>query len=297
VPTLPCDRTATELVDTAIGRLFAAAIHELANLQEPALMWIHSRGMAGPWDAPLEFRRQFAAEDDPDAPEFVDPPQRHLPDDFDPDELLGIVHAYAGQVALVDTCLGLLLEALDQSGLAERALLAVTSPRGYPLGEHRQIGGCALYGELLHVPLVLRHPAGRGALVRLQQLVQPPDLHATLAQWLGVPEARPGAFSRNLLAEEDASQVGREMAYSCAPEQRAIRTRAWHLREAIVDDETHRRLFAKPDDRWEVNEVASRCGEIVEQLVAAADDFRQSAAAGTLASSPPLAAALTDNRR
>ena len=32
---------------------------------------------------------------------------------------------------------------------------AVTSPRGFPLGEHRRIGECdqALYGELLHVPV------------------------------------------------------------------------------------------------------------------------------------------------
>ena len=34
------------------------------------------------------------------------------------------------------------------------------------------------------------------------------------------------------------------------------------------------RLYAKPDDRWEVNDVANRCPGVVEELQAAADDFR-----------------------
>jgi arylsulfatase A-like enzyme len=297
VPTLPCERAANELADTAIARLFAAAIDELANLREPALMWVHSRGMAGPWDAPLELRRQFAAEDDPVAPEFVEPPQRQLPDDFDPDELLGIVHAYAGQVALVDACLGLLLDTLDQSPLADQMLLAVASPRGYPLGEHRRVGGDALYGELLHVPLLVRQPKNRDALVRLKRLVQPPDLHATLAEWLGLPGSAAGMFAQSLLAEASAERPARELAYAGDPQQQAIRTRAWLLREVTVDDEVIRQLFAKPDDRWEANEVASRCGDIADQLAAAAHEFRAAAAAGTLATLPPLAPVLTDNRR
>ena len=33
-------------------------------------------------------------------------------------------------------------------------------------------------------------------------------------------------------------------------------------------------LYGKPDDRWEVNDVADRCPEIVEQLQSAANDFR-----------------------
>ena len=85
-----------------------------------------------------------------------------LDEEFDPDELLGFVHAYAGQVALVDMCLGMLLAALDEHPLAGETLLVVTSPRGYPLGEHRRVGPCdeALYGELLHVPLLVRFPGG-----------------------------------------------------------------------------------------------------------------------------------------
>ena len=46
--------------------------------------------------------------------------------------------------------------------------------------------------------------------------------------------------------------------------QRTIRTPAWYLRSAGEPE-----LFAKPDDRWEVNNVTCRCPEVVEGLQAA----------------------------
>ena len=36
---------------------------------------------------------------------------------------------------------------------------------------------------------------------------------------------------------------------------------------------SHAELFVKPDDWFEVNEVSDRCGEVVEQLRAAFDEF------------------------
>jgi len=258
---------------------------------------VHSRGMAGPWDAPTAMRQQFADEDDPEPPDFVEPPDRVLPADFDPDELLGIVHAYAGQVALIDLCLGMLLDAIEESPQLRDALLVVTSPRGYPLGEHRRIGGDDLYGELLHLPLFVRVPGCQES-IRCQQLTQPSDLYATLAQWLELPADNEPASARSLLPVLlGETRPTQSLALAKSSNQRAIRSPAWFLRESIVEGQTRRELFAKPDDRWEVNEVASRCGDVAEQLAAAADQFEQAAATGTLASLAPLAEILTDSRR
>lgn len=297
VPPEPVATAAEELEQTGLGRLFLIAIERLQAAREPVLVWIHSRGMAGPWDAPSALRQQFAGEEDPLPPDFVEPPREHLSSDADPDYLLGLTHAYAGQVALVDACLGLLLDALDESPLAGQTLLAVTSPRGYPLGEHQAVGGDSLYGELLHVPLLVRPPSDYGSPVRLQHLVQPPDLFATLAEWLGLPGLAASMFAQSLLsAIRGEPLIARELAYASGV-GRLLRTPAWLLREVWVDEELHRKLFAKPDDRWEVNEVASHCGEIAEQLAAAGDRFRDAAAGGNLASVAPLAAELLDFRR
>ena len=53
-------------------------------------------------------------------------------------------------------------------------------------------------------------------------------------------------------------------------------------------------LFAKPDDRWEANEVASRCGDVVELLAAELDRFASAAGADAPSETPPLAKLLCD---
>ena len=74
-----------------------------------------------------------------------------------------------------------------------------------------------------------------------------------------------------------------------ARRERAIRTPAWYLRKAEPPE-----LYVKPDDFWEVNDVAVRCQEIVECLLDAADRFEQSIYSGSVAELPPLGDVLID---
>ena len=293
VPVDDVARAAAEIEDTQLARLFQAAIGALGELKPPFLLWIHSRGMAGEWDAPAEHRNQFAGEDDPLPGDFTAPPEMRLANDADPDELLKIAHAYAAQVTVVDLCLGALLDAIDEQPFSARTLLAVTSPRGYPLGEHGRVGACdhALYAELLQVPLLVRMPGGFGALQRTQAIVQPADLFDLVVEAIGLNAKSTGLLTAVL---HDQAHAGGNIAVALAPQQRAIRTPAWFLREEQVEGETRRELFAKPDDRWEVNEVASRGGEAVDLLVESIDRFLAAAESGTLHELPPLPEPLCD---
>ena len=291
-------RRAEELDQSSLGQVFLTAIDAIRAAQGQGLFWVHSRGMSGPWDAPLALRNQFAAEDDPLPPDFLDPPEKQLPEDPDPDELLGVAHAYAGQVTLLDACLGALLDELDELPGREERLIVFSSPRGYPLGEHRRIGPCdnALYGELLQTPLFISRGDGIGARQRTQTLVQPCDLYATFADWL--TGSSPRGFARSLLPiTESQTAPQREMICSIGPSQRAVRTAAWFLRESTVADEPQWELFAKPDDRWEVNEIASRCGDVPELLAAKCDELQAALAAGEPASLAPLPEILTSQWR
>jgi arylsulfatase A-like enzyme len=288
-------KPAKDVEQTQMARSFAAAIEWIRQRTEPFCLWFHARGMDGPWDAPLEFRNHFADEDDPEPPTFVAPPALRLEDSHDPDALLGIVHAYAGQVVLLDMCVAALLDALHESPLAEQTMLVLTSPRGFPLGEHRRVGAAdeALYGELLHVPLLVRLPDQATAMQRSHALVQPPDLYPTLRDWFelsdvgGAPE---GAVSLLPLARGD-ELPRRDCVCSIAGQQRSIRTPAWFLRQ---EEEGGRELFLKPDDRWEVNEISNRREDVVEPLVQALDQFQEAAQSGKLAELPPLAEVLRE---
>lgn len=286
VPANAADRLAEEPADTGIARLFEAAAETLAGLAPPYLLWVHSRGMDGPWDAPRQFREQFRDEEDPEAGDFTPPPQMRIDPTFDPDELLKLTHAYAGQVSLLDSQLAAFLDMISTRN-EQQTLVAFTSPRGYPLGEHGRIGPCddALYGELLQVPLLVQFPEQLAALARTHELLQPADLGAVLAEHFGLSQEAPsvlGQIARN------ENHPPRDVAVALGHEQRAIRTPAWFLRESLVDGQPRHELFAKPDDRFEVNEVSSRCGQEVELLVDLLDRYQQAVRTGSLAGLAPL---------
>ena len=117
----------------------------------------------------------------------------------------------------------------------------------------------------MQVPWLLQLPDAVGAAVRSQALVEPADLWATLLDWWGVadvPRSPTAASVLPLVRQRTApmrSAIG--SAWPAAAAERAIRTPAWYLRGGLDPE-----LYAKPDDRWEVNNVASRCQEVVESL-------------------------------
>ncbi len=280
--------------ETELAKSFAAALEWLDRQHDPFCLWFHTRGMNGPWDAPNEFRQRFRDEEDPSAPDWVSPPQRQLGPEPDPDELLGYSHAYAGQVTLLDMCLELLWEQLEQQGLLENTLVILTSPRGYPLGEHGGVGDAAvgLHEELLHVPLIVATPAAAMDLARCQSLAQPLDLLATLTAWFGLPPPRSDSLARDLSTPPTADPMhGRESIVASRGTERALRTAGWLL---TLTPPAPPALFAKPDDRYEINNVAGRCGRELDRLRECLDQFEQLASAGRLDQLPRLPADLAE---
>jgi arylsulfatase A-like enzyme len=290
---------ASGVEQTGLFRLITIALEAIGEGREPYCAWIHARGMSAPWDAPREFRERFADLSDPSPPDFVELPEYRLAVGSDPDRVLGAVQAYGAQVQVLDECLGLLLDAIDQRDGRENVLLALTSPRGYPLGEHGRVGPCdnALYSELLQVPLLVRLPGGEARLQRFQGLVQSCDLPPLIAESCGWSGAAPGWIRASLLDEIRGAPASAIRTIACAsgPGQRAIRTPAWLLRESADPNATRRELFAKPDDRWDSNEVSSRCGDIAELLAAELQRFEAAATGGRLADLAPPPEILSDS--
>ena len=184
MPSETREMPADEIAETQLVRLFAAATEWLSGAREPFFLWIHAQGMYGSWDAPLEFRRRFVEEDDPEPPDSAAVPNLLLPEDHDPDVRLGFRYAYGGQAELVDLCVEALLGAVEETGVADRTLLSVCGGRGFPLGEHHRVGICdaALYEGLVHVPWLVRLPGAEGGMSRSSNLVQPSDLFAALVE-------------------------------------------------------------------------------------------------------------------
>ncbi len=277
--------------DTQLARVFATAIDALQQARPPFLVWIHAQAMQGPWDAPYALRAQFAEDEDPEPPSLVAPPECHLKSDYDPDLLLGFQHAYAGQVTVLDTCLGVLLDTLWSSSLADSTALLTTASRAFPLGDHRYVGRAELplFGDLIQVPCITCWPQSAGALWRVQQIVQPPDFCPTLQRWFALPPAPEPAWGRDL-APTGLNDIGTgggsfDLACSALAQQRAVRVPAWFLHQ---DPPATPQLFVKPDDRWEFNEISDRCRAVVDELADVMGQFEQAAAANDRTQLPAL---------
>lgn len=294
---------APEIEETHLAKCFVQVIDWLQSAREPFLLWCHLAGLGTTWDAPLEFRRSYWEPGDPQPPGSAEVPDLMLSADHDPDELLGISQAYSGQVSLLDTCLGALIDDFDGSPAAMETLLVLTSSRGFPLGEHRRVGACdeALYAELVHVPLMLRSADLYGATDRSRALVEPADLWATLLEWYGVSDRPPTPSARSLLpiVRHEVEALRDRLCIAGNGTDRAIRTPAWYLRLAAGPfggtcscPADGMELFAKPDDRWEVNNVSDRCHEVVECLQDVLHQYEQTLGSGPVSDLPPLSEVL-----
>jgi len=285
-PTPTCSAQAIE--ETGLARFFASAAETLRAVadspDEPSLVWLHSRGMAAPWDAPWKMRTALAGAEDPEPPRGVEVPNVALAENADPDIRLGHTQSYTAQVTVLDACLEALLDQLDDSGLTQNSLLIVLGARGFALGEHGGIGlaGDRLYQECLHVPLLLRSSDGWQSLARSASLCCHGDLGSLLQDWLAATDSGEPLSEGMLARWQDEALAPLDHLRFSHGRERAIRTPAWFLRRA--DDESEPELYVKPDDRFEMNEVAVRCGAIVDGLVSALE-------ADPLA---PLASELTD---
>jgi arylsulfatase A-like enzyme len=112
-------------------------------------------------------------------------------------------------VSAADDCLGRLLDALDELGLASNTVVIFTSDNGYYLGEHGLGDKRSAYDESLRVPFIVRYPA-LGALARgrvRDEMVLNLDLAQSLLDLAGVPAPKEmqGQSWKPLLTGEPAA--------------------------------------------------------------------------------------------
>ena len=92
---------------------------------------------------------------------------------------------YWGNVALVDRAVGDILDAVEESGLAESTILAYSSEHGDMMGDHGILEKTVMYEEAIKVPLLVRAPwlSSKGKMVkgRVSQI----DLVPTFLDMMG----------------------------------------------------------------------------------------------------------------
>lgn len=128
-----------------------------------------------------------------------------------------LIRAYRACVSYIDAQIGLLLAALEESGLAERTVVAVVGVNGSHLGELGLWNKNSNYEAATHSPLVVRAPAERNAGRRTDALVESVDLFPSLCSLCRVPHPRglEGSSWRSLF--DDPKRLWKRAVFSQHP--------------------------------------------------------------------------------
>jgi len=96
------------------------------------------------------------------------------------------VRAYLASVAYADAMVGRLLDALDESGRAERTIVVLWGDHGFHLGEKERWQKYTLWGESLHVPFVVVAPGVTQPGTSSSAPVSLMDIYPTLVELAGL---------------------------------------------------------------------------------------------------------------
>src|ERR1019366_8668905 len=180
-----------------------------------------------------------------------------------------IQSSYAAAVTRLDDGVGRLLELLGDLDGAEDTLVVWTADCGQALGEHGRVGPTppSAHEEMVHLPLILSLPGADEAGRRVAALTQAVDLAPTLA---GVFEGElSSAQGRTLLplvygASEEIRPYVCSGARARDGTEWSLRTPEYALLLPAQPDPGGARLYIKPDDAYEVNNVVQHHMELAE---------------------------------
>lgn len=95
--------------------------------------------------------------------------------------------SYYAAISQIDAEVGLLLQALEDSGQAQNTIVVFTSDHGDQLLEHGIMGKNCFFESSVRVPFMLRYP-GHIQPARHHDLIETIDLAPTLFELIGLPE-------------------------------------------------------------------------------------------------------------
>ena len=117
-------------------------------------------------------------------------------------------HGYFANITFLDAQIGKVLDALEQSGVADRTIITFVGDHGYHVGEHSLWGKTSNFEYDARVPFLIAEPRNPHAGRRTGALTELLDLFPTLVEVCGLPRPE-GLEGKSLLSvlRDPASQV------------------------------------------------------------------------------------------
>ncbi|WP_269522572.1 sulfatase family protein [Coraliomargarita parva] len=166
--------------------------------------------------------------------------------------------SYYAMIELIDTQVGRMIQALEDTGQRENTVIIFMSDHGDLLGDHSlETKGCRFYEGLAHVPLIISWPGQFREGVQVDDLVELTDVAPTLAELAGVQMKR--QHGRSLLGYLELDGK--------APEPREFVRSEFFQEGERMEDGRHDNFFATMyyDGRWKlINYHSCWVGELYD---------------------------------
>jgi arylsulfatase A-like enzyme len=183
------------------------------------------------------------------------------------------VRQYAAGVSYVDHMVGEVVAGLKSAGLYEKSLIVLVSDHGEHLGEHEIYFTHSMpFDEAIHVPLIIKWPAGQHGGTVVRAPVSTVDVLPTIlaitgrkarADIDGVDLSRladdPTAASRSVILAEEGPHPDRFV--------KSLVSGSWKLMVYWFDGKRVPTLFDLAQDPDEVTDVASAHPDVVDRLM------------------------------
>ncbi|MCG8649298.1 MAG: sulfatase [Pirellulales bacterium] len=166
------------------------------------------------------------------------------------------IQAYYASIQFADAQLGRILDALEQTGLAQNTVVLFTSDHGYHMGEHGYYQKTTLFENATHVPLIIAGPGIAEGQVA-QTMAEMVDFYPTLAELAGLQSPAYAAGVSLVPALRDPQEMVRQSALTHYDNGYSIRTPRYRYTEWGEDGTQGNELYDHHDDPAEMVNLAN----------------------------------------
>ena len=163
-----------------------------------------------------------------------------MPTPYDKRDLEHLLALYDGEIHFTDHNVGLVLARLEAEGRLDDTLVVFTSDHGEEFMDHKKFGHKGtLYEEVMHVPLILRYPAGVPEGERVDELVSIIDIAPTILDLCGLPRTE-RMWGRSLTPAFDGELEPRPVPIELTWRYQSVMMRGLHAGDWKVVKQTPR---------------------------------------------------------
>lgn len=180
------------------------------------------------------------------------------------------LRGYYACASFIDDQIGLILDALEEAGLAENTIVIFTSDHGFHLGEHGMWSKISLFEQSTRVPLIIRIP-GVTEGEKTDAIVELVDLYPTICDMLDIKPPHDKLEGISILPViEDPKRDWKKGAFTVCRQGKywgkSVRTDSHRYTEWIYFDEKdtsdaevcYAELYNLETDPWEQKNLAGK---------------------------------------